>query len=223
MKSYEFLSEGLSHPVICIDVQPEYSGVSDGEENPLFIEIIQFVANQTGPVLMMVNAERDGLSGDTVDSIKQYWEESLSGKSEYDEENDDEYIEQPSQINWARFQLYDKGYGYLRSWMDQGVADAAIIKAVRMMYQSKVSDSRQLFGGEDSDTYEEGMKQLLGHDYLIGMGDPISVGWADIALLKRFKGAYIVGGGRGECLREVELLMSAFNIKCKRIDSLVYG
>jgi len=32
-----------------------------------------------------------------------------------------------------------------------------------------------------------------------------------------------VGGGRMECLREVELLMNAFNIKYKRIDHLVYG
>jgi hypothetical protein len=32
-----------------------------------------------------------------------------------------------------------------------------------------------------------------------------------------------MGGGRDECLREVELLMNAFNIKYKRIDSLVYG
>ncbi len=218
MRSTEFITEGLSHPIICIDVQPEYSGMNDGEESALFPEIINFVVKSTGPVLLMVNAERDGLSGDTVQDVKQYWEDTVNGEAEYDE-----YIEQPSQINWSRFQVYDKGYGYLRSWMDQGVADAAIIKAVRMMYQNKITDSRQLFGGADSDTYEEGMKQLLGHDYLIGMGDPISVGWADVALLKKFSGAYIVGGGRGECLREVELLMSAFNIKYKRIDSLVYG
>lgn len=222
MKSAEFITEGLSHPIICIDVQPEYSGVSNGEENPLFTEIIQFVVKATGPVLMMVNAERDGLSGDSIDSIKQYWEETLSGEPEYDEETG-EYNETESKIDWSRFTLYDKGYGYLRSWMDQGVPDAAIIKTVRMMYQSKVSDSRQLFGGQDSDTYEAGIKQLLGNDYLIGMGDPISVGWADIALLKRFSGAYIVGGCRNECLREVELLMSAFNIRYKRIDSLIYG
>lgn len=51
----------------------------------------------------------------------------------------------------------------------------------------------------------------------------MSVGWTSVAQLKRFNGAYLVGGGRNECLREVELLMNAFNIKYKRIDSLVYG
>jgi hypothetical protein len=42
-------------------------------------------------------------------------------------------------------------------------------------------------------------------------------------LLNKLSGSYIVGGGRNECLREVELLMNAFNFKYKRIDSMVYG
>jgi len=33
---------------------------------------------------------------------------------------------------------------------------------------------------------------------------------------------YIMGGGRDECLREVELLMSAFNIKHKQISEFIY-
>jgi hypothetical protein len=52
--------------------------------------------------------------------------------------------------------------------------------------------------------------------------DPIIVEWTSVAQLKRFQGAYIMGGGRNECLREVELLMNAFNIGYKRIDRLVY-
>ena len=68
------------------------------------------------------------------------------------------------------------------------------------------------------------MKALLGYDFIpLVLTDPISVEWISVAQLKRFSGAYIVGGGRNECLREVELLMNAFNIKYKRIDSLVYG
>ena len=42
------------------------------------------------------------------------------------------------------------------------------------------------------------------------------------AQLKQFNGAYLIGGARDQCLREVELLMNAFNIRYKRIDSLVY-
>jgi hypothetical protein len=52
--------------------------------------------------------------------------------------------------------------------------------------------------------------------------EPFVINWTSVAQLKRFNGAYLVGGGREECLREVELLMNAFNIRYKRIDSLVY-
>jgi hypothetical protein len=226
MRSKEFITEGLSHPIIVCDVQPEYSGMHDGDENGLFPEIINFVVKSTGPVLFFVNAERDGLSGDTVQDIKQYWEDTICPEDErytYDEEND-EYTENPTcpKINWSRFQVADKGYGYLRSWMDQGIPVSAIIKTIRLMYQQRVSDSRELFGGQDSPEYEQGIKSLLGPDYLAGLDDPISVEWTSIAQLKRFSGAYIVGGAREQCLREVEILMNAFNIKYKRIDSLVY-
>lgn len=71
-----FLQESQSTPVICVDVQPEYSGIMDGDESPVFEEIIQFVNRQTGPVLMFVNAEDQGLTGDTVSSVKEYWEDS---------------------------------------------------------------------------------------------------------------------------------------------------
>lgn len=227
MKAHEIVTEGLNYPVICVDVQPEYSGMNDGEESSVFTDIIKFVNKQTGPVLMFVNAEEQGMSGDTVSDIKEYWNDTVCPEDErytYDDETE-EYTENPDcdKINWSRFQIVDKGYGYLRSWHDQGVSDAAIIKAIRLMYQNNVSDSRELFNGESSDDYEKGMKQLLGADYLIGMGDPISVNWTSVSQLKRFNGAYLVGGGRNECLWEVRILMNAFNIRYKLIDSLIYG
>ena len=90
--------------------------------------------------------------------------------------------------------------------------------------QNKVNDTRQLFGGEDSDSYAENMRKLVGEEFKDWMlDDPIIVEWTSVAQLKKFSGSYIMGGGRNECLREVELLMNAFNVKYKRIDSLVYG
>jgi hypothetical protein len=40
------LNESRSRSVIVVDVQPEYSGIMDGDENPVFEEIIKFVNNQ---------------------------------------------------------------------------------------------------------------------------------------------------------------------------------
>ena len=231
MRSREFIIEGRNHPVIVVDVQPEYSGMNDGDENAVFPEIIEFVNNQTGPVLMFVNAEETGISGDSIDGVIQYWNDTVCGygseedRYEYDEETD-EYIEKEceDEINWSRFEIVDKGYGYLRAWMDSGVPENLIIKTIREMYQQKVSDSRMLFDGEGSQDYVEQMNEFLGTDeYESLYDDNMSIEWTSVAQLKQFNGAYIVGGGRNECLREVELLMNSFNIKYKRIDSLVYG
>ena len=218
MRSNEFIVEGLNHPVIVVDVQPEYAYYKPEFTNTCD-NIIRFVNKQTGPVLMFINAEETGISGDTEEDIMRYWEYTMTGGDEdwYDMGN-------PEPIDWNRFTIVDKGYGYLRSWMDHDISPKAIIKVIRLMYQNKVADSRELFGGEDSDDYEINMKALLGYDFIpLVLTDPISVEWISVAQLKRFSGAYIVGGGRNECLREVELLMNAFNIKYKRIDSLVYG
>ena len=218
------LNEGLAHPVIVVDVQPEYSGMNDGDESSVFPQIINFVNKQTGPVLMFVNAEDQGLSGDTIPDIKQYWDDTICPEEErytYDEETDD-YSENSNcpRINWQRFAIADKGYGYFRSWMDHGIEPATIIATIRELYQQKKSDSRELqFPAFNRRTPQQSL--IMGAMQEME-DDPISVNWTSVSQLKRFNGAYIVGGARDQCLREVELLMNAFNIKYKRIDSLIY-
>ena len=219
MRASEFLAEALNHPVIVVDVQPEYSGMNDGNENAVFPQIINFVNKQTGPVLMFVNAEDQGLTGDTVHDAQRYWEDTLIelGYGKPEDEGEDEngeyyYNEAESPIDWRRFEIVDKGYGFFRAYMDQGVDAATMIKMIRYLYQNKINDARQL----DYDDYVA----IMGSDKLID--ENFSINWTSVAQLKRFNGAYLVGGGRNECLREVELLMNAFNIKYKRIDSLVY-
>ena len=218
------LNEGLAHPIIVVDVQPEYSGMNDGDESSVFPQIINFVNKQTGPVLMFVNAEDQGMSGDTIQDIKQYWDDTICPEEErytHDEETDD-YIENPNcpKINWQRFAIADKGYGYFRSWMDHGIEPATIIATIRELYQQKKNDSRELqFPAFNRRTPQQSL--IMGAMQEME-DDPISVNWTSLAQLKRFNGAYIVGGARDQCLREVELLMNAFNIKYKRIDSLIY-
>jgi hypothetical protein len=197
MRSYEIINEGLSHPCIVVDVQPEYAYYAP----KICKKIIKFVNNQTGPILMFVNAERDNLTSDTVNDIIQFWE-----KNKFKQ--------------WNRVTINDKGYGYFREWMDAEVSASIIIKAIRRMYQEKINDSRELFGGEQSPEYKEKFKEFFGSDYW-RLGNIIT-NWTSVAQLKKFNGAYIMGGGKNECLREVELLMNAFNIKYKRINSLVY-
>jgi hypothetical protein len=207
------LNEGLAHPVIVVDVQPEYSGMNDGDESAVFPQIINFVNKQTGPVLMFVNAEDQGLSGDTVAAIQTYWEDTID-PDWYDNDPD------TNPINWSRFQIVDKGYGYFRGWMDAGIEPSTIIATIRELYQQHKNDSRELqFPPFNKRTTQQSLIQGAMEEL---NDEPLSVNWTSVAQLKRFNGAYLVGGARDQCLREVELLMNAFNIKYKRIDSLIY-
>jgi len=64
---------------------------------------------------------------------------------------------------------------------------------------------------------------LMDGDELPWIDDNISIEWTSVAQLKRFNRAYLMGGGRNECLKEVSLLMNAFNIKYKLIEQFIYG
>lgn len=223
----------MRHPVICVDVQPAYDSYErEGRSTtPIMVQIMEFVQKQTGPILMFVNAEETGNTDDDIHDIQQYWNDTLCSYTDEedrftynDETNEYEEAECDTEMNWGNVTIVDKGYGYMRAWMDSGVPENLIIKTIREMYQQKVSDSRMLFGGEDTEDYVAQMNEFLGTDeYESLYDDNMSVEWTSVARLKQFSGAYIVGGGRTECLREVELLMNAFNIKYKRINSLVYG
>lgn len=204
MKASDFINEGRNQKCIVVDVQPTYTA-SPPVPNPMYWnEQLMSFLNQQGPILAFVNAEDQGLTNDTVQSVMQFWEEKGFDPA-----------------GWSRVTVVDKGYGYFRGFMDQGVDDAAIIRVIRELYRQRKTDSRELFDGEDSDNYAEQMAELGVPESVLD--DALSVEWTSVAQLKQFSGAYIMGGGRNECLREVELLMNAFNIKYKRVDRFVYG
>jgi hypothetical protein len=200
---YKLFTEGLSRSIIVVDVQPAYSGIYDGDENPIFEKIINFCQRSSGKILMFVNAEEDQLTTDTIEDIKIYWEDSG-----FDD--------------WNRVEIVDKGYGFLRGWMDNQVSDRSIIKALREMYRLRISDSREIVDSFDEVDSQEKWKETL-NDPNIPSHDPLYVFPKSIRKLKEYQNSLLVGGGRNECLREVELIMNAFNIKYKRVDDLIYG
>lgn len=213
------LDEGLNYPCIVVDVQPEYCNDIPRRFvsfSSVCEKIIKFVTKQTGPVLMFVNAETSGFSTDTIQEIKAFWEDTIG----YNGENDEDYYSYDSPINWNRFEIVDKGYGHFRTWMDNEIQENIIIATIRELYQQKKYSTEDLeFDEKNLTPMQVKIKETI-EDM---NGDHIYINWTSVSQLKRFSGAYIMGGGRNECLREVELLMNAFNIKYKRIDSLVYG
>lgn len=207
---YIDLLENKNIPCIVVDVQPAY----DNYMNIDLEELMSFLNNQKSSILMFVNAEKDGLTDDTVYDVKEFWE---NNGFDFD--------------NWDRVEIVDKGYGHLRSWMDYGnseniyLIDRLLIKTIREMYKQKINDSRDLF----NEDYELFKKFLLSIDNelteeQIGyfFTDGIVVNWISIGLLKKYSGCYIMGGGKEECLKEVQLIMNAFNIKYKEIQQFIY-
>jgi len=210
MRANEILNEKASRgrPIICVDVQPAYSGIMDGDEDATMEQAIRFVNDSRAPCLMFVNAEQEGLTTDTIADVKMYWEDSG-----FEPEN------------WGRIEVFDKGYGYLRAWMDIGIEAKHIIRVIREMYKQNVNDSRSLFN-QDEDKIEkflEPVAQSINTEAQYLVDDPLIVGWAAMDQLKRYNNCYLIGGGRNECLKEVALLMNAFNIKYKMINELIYG
>lgn len=205
MKINELL-EGRNHPVIVVDVQPAYR-----RDMNKFREIMRFVAMQTGPVLMFINANADDENDDSPDAVKSFWDRVLQKEN--------------IKMDWDRAAIVDKGYGYFRGLMDAGVNPKIIIALIRYMYQKRVYSASQLrFPPPEQQSKEEQIlsQTLKNLDKTKSWGDDFKVNWTSLAQLKRFSGAYLVGGARTLCLREVELLMNAFNIRYKRIDSLIY-
>lgn len=197
MKINEIIFESRYKSSIVVDVQPSYSRFINFAP-----ELMNFLNTQQR-ILMLANGDQTGMTSDSKNSIIQYWQDN-------------------GFKNWDAITYFDKGYGYLRNWMDMYVSEKTIIQTIREMYAQRVNQSNELF--KNSDDPEGELEKFLGDGYIdeYMMDDPIYINWISLKLLKSFSGSYIMGGGRNECLKEVEILMSAFNIKSTRIQKFIY-
>lgn len=218
MRATEFLKESTNTNLLIVDVQPAYADYSDS----VLPGIQKMIERSNGKIVVMYNGW--DYSDDRITEVLNY----LSGSNDledmyYDEENDD-YIDQEPTLVFQKLQsakFIEKVYGYFRSWMDEPIemSDAAIIRTIRAMYQHRITDSRQ-FEDKGID-----ISTIAGPEWTEKVGDPeinIYLPEIEIQLLRQLSPFYMMGGGRNECLREIELLCNAFNIRYKRVDSLIY-
>lgn len=108
-----------------------------------------------------------------------------------------------------------KVYGFLRGWMDMGVEQGDIKKAIRYMMSKKVNDSRDI-------DIEEWLKVIPDLDGYPFDDEPIYLPDISLSQLKSFQGSYLVGGGENECLKEIEILLSTFNISVVKVKEFIY-
>ena len=195
----EELFERVGTNILVVDVQPAYNDWC-GRIVP---NICQLLNQQVGKKVVMFNDAE--ISADYLDDVKMYY---------LDNGLDEEILEDITFI--------EKQYSFFRGWMDAGysegsqfIEDSTIIKTIRAMVMQRKHDSRDL-----------DLKKILTPDEfeeIENTADSIYMpDYVDIAMLRNLSPFYMCGGGRKECLREIELACNAFNIRYKRIDSLVY-
>ncbi len=100
----------------------------------------------------------------------------------------------------------DKGYAFLRGLMDNGVDFETITSVLGDMLDQGVQDSRDL--DEMPELYTD-EPIFIPHEI---NGD----------LLRSFNGAEICGGGRHECLAEIQILMDAMGLNYTTLGKFVY-
>jgi len=110
-----------------------------------------------------------------------------------------------------KIHFIDKSYAFFRCWMDTGVDHDDIIETVRYMINSDINDSRDI-DIELNDCF----------DFINNTADCINL--PDICLnqVKQFNNAEVIGGGRYECLAEMEILFEALNINYNLNDFFIY-
>ena len=194
------VTESTNTNILVVDVQPAY----DAWSGAVVGGVAQMLNRAQGRIYVLYNAEEQ-TADDYVDVINYMLEGGLNE-------------EVADRINY-----FSKQYGFFRPWMDQGVPDRIIIKTIRAMVQRRVNDSRMLdintvLTPQEQQEFQSHFKYSDWEEEGIYMPD-----FMPISILKQISPFYMCGGGRNECLREIELLCNAFNIRYKRIDNLIYG
>jgi len=202
MKVHDILSEGQNTKVILVDFQPAYDNEWSPNYKSALKNAIEYLnRSHSTNVIIFFNGEEVGIEDTSSDVAQHYIEYGL----------DENLVD--------NFSFREKSYAFFRSWMDSGIAPGLIIKVIRHMTVTHNNDSRDL--------EEDEMIDLIGQDnyekyFNIIEGDPIYLPDINIAEIKSFSGALIGGGGEKECLREIQILMNAFNIKYKAVSSWIY-
>ena len=191
----DILTEARTNSVILVDFQEGYKNA--GGYDSAIGNAVAYINKKQPQVTAFYNGADVGFDDQPDDIMWHYMEHGL--------DEDLAHL----------FTFKEKSYAWLRSWMDQGVDHSTIIKVVRYLVVNDMNDSR--------DIDEEVFLELVGEDGGEWMfDDGIYIPDINIGTLKSLSGSLLGGGGEHECLKEMELLMYAFNIRYKRVGNWVY-
>lgn len=198
MREIMNLTEAAGRSLVVVDVQPAYANSIDFAP-----DLMRYVNAYRGPVLLLVNAEETDVSDDTKEEIAYYWQENGLKRQKL-----------------ARCTVIDKGYGYLRSWMEY-TDEETILFTIRFMVANNIHDSRDI----EARTGTPLAELLADHSYDENMeDDPLVVNWLDAEMVRQTcQNCLLCGGGRHECLEEVRLMFEALGVRYTLLNEFIYG
>ena len=116
-----------------------------------------------------------------------------------------------------KINFLDKGYGFFRGWMDQGLDNDTIENVFRYMLDNDVRDSRDIEEEDIGDLIER-FPDLEDID----LDEPIHLPEFNLDVLNKYNRSHLVGGQENDCLAEFIILLKSLDIKFKIINKFVY-
>lgn len=115
-----------------------------------------------------------------------------------------------------------KEYAFFRDLMDAGVDDEFIVELVRLMMKHKICDARDIAESEHAAEFEKLFARNQFYLSFDNYGFHIPEDLVESLRSYVRAGVTLVGGGLNECLKEVELLLCALDIKYSVLSSCTY-
>ena len=115
--------------------------------------------------------------------------------------------------------FHEKGYGFFRDLMDNSYVDNGdIVKIGKEMIKNDIYDYRE-FDDDIKEKYEE-IYNIYSDDYLMYIPDDIVDFFKNNIYSNET--SEIIGGGQGECLTEIELLLNIMDLKYVENFDFIY-
>lgn len=179
-------------PLLVIDIQPAFAGSFGSRLTQEVLREMQQVPDDQPIVVVSANEE---LSGDDADAIREFWENCGMDEALFE-----------------RAIFIEKDYGFFRGWMGS-FPDEEIVAVAKELRRRGIYDSRDLPEDVMSELAPEGG----------GSCDAVFLPY-DLEKASHLQQPAwrICGGGRDECLREVEIWLDSCAIAYERMDHLTY-
>lgn len=188
-----YLGEHSGETLIVVDIQPEYKKYMKFKLSDFCDHLIE---EDYSKILYLFNGPDLGF-GDSDEILKFLYEDGL----DYDEEK----IESLPTIKF-----FEKGYAFYRDMMDEDYSDSDIIKLIKYMLKHDYNTSEDL---SDEEWKELDIEDLAPNRIFI----------PDVLdKLKDCNNIVLCGGGRNECLKEIEICLNVLNKPYKLLNKFIY-